>query len=255
MLVPVQYQRIMALADFDEYDLSSFVFKSCTSAPFSAALKADVVKRWPGALIEYYGMTEGGGTCVLVANLHPDKLHTVGKPVEDHDIRLIDDDGNEVASGEMGEVVGRSSAMMSGYHGRRDATDAAIWHDAEGNAFIRHGDIGRFDEDGFLILMDRKKDLIISGGFNIYPSDLEAVLAEHPGVADCAVVGLPSEAWGETPVGFYAGDGDAAEILDWFNARIGKTQRLSALEKVEELPRNAIGKVLKRELRDRYLAA
>jgi acyl-CoA synthetase (AMP-forming)/AMP-acid ligase II len=254
MLVPVQYQRIMALPDFDEYDLSSFVFKSCTSAPFSAALKADVVARWPGALVEYYGMTEGGGTCALVANLHPDKLHTVGKPVEGHDIRLIDDDGNQVAPGEMGEVVGRSPAMMSGYHGREDATGAATWHDPQGNAFIRHGDIGRFDEDGFLILMDRKKDLIISGGFNIYPSDLEAILAEHPGVSDCAVVGVPSEAWGETPVGFFTGTGDAAEILDWFNARIGKTQRLSALEPLDELPRNAIGKVLKRELRDRYLA-
>ena len=255
MLVPVQYQRIMALPDFDRFDLSSFVFKSCTSAPFSAALKADVVARWPGALVEYYGMTEGGGTCALVANLHPDKLHTVGKPAEGHDIRLIDEDGNEVAAGEMGEVVGRSPAMMSGYHGRADATGAATWHDAEGNAFIRHGDLGRFDADGFLILMDRKKDLIISGGFNIYPSDLEAILSEHPGVADCAVVGVPSEAWGETPVGFYAGTGEAAAILDWFNAKVGKTQRLSALEKVEELPRNAIGKVLKRELRDRYLTA
>ena len=172
MLVPVQYQRIMALPDFDDYDLSSSVFKSCTSAPFSAALKADVVKRWPGALVEYYGMTEGGGTCALVANLHPDKLHTVGKPAEGHDIRLIDDDGNEVAPGETGEVVGRSPSMMSGYHGREDATGAATWHDPQGNRFIRHGDIGRFDEDGFLILMDRKKDLIISGGFNIYPVDM-----------------------------------------------------------------------------------
>jgi len=254
MLVPVQYQRIMALPDFDSFDLSSFVFKSCTSAPFSAALKADVVKRWPGALIEYYGLTEGGGTCALVANLHPDKLHTVGKPVEGHDIRLIDDDGNEVAPGEMGEVVGRSPAMMTGYHGRGDATGAAEWHDAEGNRFIRHGDLGRFDEDGFLILMDRKKDLIISGGFNIYPSDLEAILIDHPGVTDCAVVGVPSEAWGETPVGFYTGAGEAEEILDWFNTKVGKTQRLAALEKVDELPRNAIGKVLKRELRDGYLA-
>jgi len=254
MLVPVQYQRIMALPDFDQFDLSSFVFKSCTSAPFSAALKADVVKRWPGALVEYYGLTEGGGTCVLVANLHPDKLHTVGKPVEGHDIRLIDDDGVDVPPGEMGEVVGRSPAMMTGYHGRADATGAAEWRDPQGNRFLRHGDLGRFDDDGFLILMDRKKDLIISGGFNIYPSDLEGILAEHPGVADCAVVGVPSEAWGETPVGFYTGSGEAAEILDWFNAKVGKTQRLTALEKLDELPRNAIGKVLKRELRDGYLA-
>jgi len=144
--------------------------------------------------------------------------------------------------------------MMTGYHGREEATGAATWHDAQGNRFIRHGDVGRFDEDGFLILMDRKKDLIISGGFNIYPSDLEVVLALHPDVADCSVVGMPSEEWGETPVGFYVGGGDPAVILAWFNAQVGKTQRLAALEKVDELPRSAIGKVLKRELRDAYLA-
>ncbi|HVJ00560.1 MAG TPA: class I adenylate-forming enzyme family protein [Sphingomonas sp.] len=254
MLVPVQYQRIMAHSDFDRFDLSSYRLKTSTSAPFSAALKADIVRRWPGLLIEYYGMTEGGGTTLLVCNAHLDKLHTVGQPIEGHDIRLIDEGGHEVAPGETGEVVGRSPAMMTGYHGRAEATDAATWHDAEGNRFIRHGDVGRFDEDGFLILMDRKKDLIISGGFNIYPSDLEAVLARHPGVADCAVVGVPSEQWGEAPVGFYTGNADPAEVQAWFNASVGKTQRLAAIEKVEELPRSTIGKVLKRELRDAWLA-
>ena len=255
MLVPVQYQRLMALPDFDRFDLSSFQFKTCTSAPFSAALKADVLARWPGLLVEYYGMTEGGGTCLLVANQFPDKLHTVGRPVEGHDIRLIDDDGAEVAQGEMGEVVGRSPAMMTGYYGRKDATAAAEWFDAEGNRYIRHGDVGRFDADGFLTLLDRKKDLIISGGFNIYPTDLEAVLAQHPAVADCSVIGVASEAWGETPVGFYVPhtgvDASIAEILDWTNAQLGKTQRLSALHAIDELPRSAIGKVLKRTLRDR----
>ncbi|MCW4461286.1 acyl--CoA ligase [Sphingomonas sp. BT-65] len=254
MLVPVQYQRIMAVADFDSYDLSAFRLKTCTSAPFPPALKADVLARWPGLLVEYYGMTEGGGTSVLICNMFPHKLHTVGVPVEGHDIRLIDEEGREVAQGEMGEVVGRSPAMMSGYHGRKQASADAEWFDAEGNRFIRHGDVGRFDEDGFLILMDRKKDLIISGGFNIYPSDLETELAKHPGVRDCAVVGVPSEQWGETPVGFYVpSDATVAEdILGAVNAVLGKTQRLSALVAVEELPRSAIGKVLKRELRDRY---
>lgn len=255
MLVPVQYQRIMALPDFDAFDLGSFRLKTCTSAPFSAALKADVVARWPGLLVEYYGMTEGGGTCILNATAHPDKLHTVGQPAPGHDIRLIDEDGREVPQGAMGEVVGRSGAMMSGYHGRKQATSEAEWFDAEGNRFIRHGDVGRFDEDGFLILMDRKKDLIISGGFNIYPSDLEAELRQHPGVRDCAVVGVPSQQWGETPVAFYVpGDAtQAAEILAAVNAGLGKTQRLSDLIAIDELPRSAIGKVLKRELRDLYV--
>ncbi len=259
MLVPVQYARIMALPDFDAFDLSSFVLKTCTSAPFAAALKADIVARWPGLLVEYYGMTEGGGTTLLVCNQFPDKLATVGRPIEGHDIRLIDDNGVEVAPGEVGEVVGRSPAMMSGYFGRKEASSAAEWFDADGNRFIRHGDVGRFDADGFLTLLDRKKDLIISGGFNIYPSDLEAILATHPDVADCTVVGMPSEAWGETPMGFYVAradaDDEAAAILGWFNDRVGKTQRLSDLKRLDELPRSAIGKVLKRELRDHYQGA
>ncbi len=258
MLVPVQYARIMAVPDFEAYDLSSFRLKTCTSAPFSAALKADIVARWPGLLVEYYGMTEGGGTCLLVANQFPDKLATVGRAVEGHDIRLIDEDGQEVPQGEMGEVVGRSPAMMTGYFGRNDATSAAEWFDGEGNRYIRHGDVGRFDADGFLTLLDRKKDVIISGGFNVYPSDIEAVLAQHPSVADGTVLGVESATWGETPVGFYVPRADAEDeaeaIRNWVNDRVGKTQRLSALEAIEELPRSAIGKVLKRELRDAYAA-
>ncbi|HEX8388652.1 MAG TPA: class I adenylate-forming enzyme family protein [Sphingomonas sp.] len=256
MLVPVQYQRIMALPDFDRFDLSSFRVKTCTSAPFKPELKAEILARWPGLLIEYYGMTEGGASCGLLCNEHPDKLHTVGRPLPGHEIRLIDDDGREVAPGATGEVVGRSPTMMTGYHGRADATRQAEWHDAEGNRYIRHGDVGRFDEDGFLILMDRKKDLIISGGYNIYPSDLEAVLLRHPDVADATVMGVPSDAWGETPVGFYVAASEAVDtdgILAWTNARLGRTQRLSALHRADELPRSAIGKVLKRELRDRLL--
>ena len=204
-------------------------------------------------------MTEGGGTCILEAHAHPDKLHTVGKPAEGHDIRLIDDAGMEVAPGEAGEVVGHSGGMMTGYHGQPEKTREAEWFAPDGKRFIRTGDVGRFDADGFLTLFDRKKDLIISGGFNIYPSDLEALLGEHPAVAEAAVVGVPSVEWGETPIAFVvARDGQpvAAEALkDWLNARVGKTQRLSALHWVSELPRSAIGKVLKRALRDRHRIA
>lgn len=255
MLVPVQYSRIMAREDFDSYDLSSFQMKFSTSAPFSPALKQDVLKRWPGGLVEYYGMTEGGGACVLAAHLFPDKLHTVGMPAPGHDIRVIDEDGKELPRGEVGEVVGRSDIMMSGYHNRKDQTDAAIWISPEGLRFIRTGDVGRFDADGFLELMDRKKDMIISGGFNVYPSDLEAVLRQHPDVADAAVVGVPSAEWGETPVAFVVSSGADGETLRAFaNERLGKTQRISAVELVDELPRSHIGKILKRELRDAYAA-
>ncbi|TYP61900.1 class I adenylate-forming enzyme family protein [Stutzerimonas stutzeri] len=256
MLVPVQYQRLMAREDFEQYDLSRFRYKMCTSAPFGAALKAEVLARWPGGLIDTYGMTEGGGTCILAAHEYPDKLHTVGRPAEGHDIRVIDDEGHELPVGSIGEIVGHSPAMMTGYLNKPEKTAEAEWLDPSGKRFIRTGDIGRFDADGFLTLVDRKKDMIISGGFNLYPSDLEAILREHPAIADVAVVGVPSTRWGETPVAFVVlAKGETATpeaLLNGFNSRVGKTQRLAQLVLTDELPRSAIGKVLKRELRDQY---
>ena len=253
MLVPTQYQRLLASDGFAAHDLSSFEEKFCTSAPFSAALKRQVLDRWPGGLTEYYGMTEGGGLCILFARRHPDKLHTVGRPAADTDMRIIGEDGVELGAGSVGEIVGRSGAIMSGYHNRPDATAEAMWVSPEGHGFMRTGDIGRFDEDGFLVLMDRKKDVIISGGFNIYPSDLEEILDSHPGVVDAAVVGVPSAQWGETPVAFVVGmDLVASELLEFVNARVGKSQRLADLRIVDALPRNPIGKILKRELRESY---
>ena len=252
MLVPVQYRRIMAHPEFDRFDLSSFRMKYCTSAPFAAELKADVVKRWPGGLVEIYGLTEGGAAFLLLAHEFPDKLHTVGRASPGHEARVIDEEGNELPQGSVGEIVGRSPAMMTGYNNRPDATDAMKWRDKDGTLFYRHGDIGRIDEDGFLTLMDRAKDMIISGGFNIYPSDLEAVLLQDEAVVEAAVIGAPSDDWGETPVGFVVlRDGaDRGVVLAAANAKVGRTQRLNRLVVVDELPRSPIGKVLKRELRD-----
>ena len=256
VLVSVQYQRILALPGFDAYDLSAFQLKIAVGAPSSAALKAEILRRWPGGLVDLYGLTEGGGTCMLMAHEHPDKLHTVGQPAPGHELRVIDDAGNPLPAGQVGEVVGHSPIMMTGYHRLPDATRAAEWHDAAGKRFIRTGDLGSFDADGFLTLVDRKKDMIISGGFNIYPSDIEAVLVQHADVADGSVVGVPSSRWGETPVAFVVlHDGavcDAAAMLDWVNQRVGKTQRIAAVEFVHALPRGPVGKVLKRELRERY---
>ncbi len=259
MLVPVQYQRLMALPDVEAFDLSAFRTRFCTSAPFPAALKAEVLRRWPGGLVEFYGMTEGGGTCILEAHRYPDKLHTVGRPAPGTDLRLIDEAGRELppdVPDSVGEVVGHSPGMMVGYHRRPEATREAEWFDAQGKRFIRTGDVGRFDADGFLVLLDRRKDMIISGGFNIYPSDLEAALREHPSVAEAAVVGVPSREWGETPVAFVVLRPDTREEADalrlWLNARVGKTQRLAALHVLDELPRSSIGKVLKRKLREQH---
>jgi acyl-CoA synthetase (AMP-forming)/AMP-acid ligase II len=192
---------------------------------------------------------------MLEAHNHPHKLHTVGKPVAGHDMRVIDEDGNELPRGSVGEVVGRSAAMMTAYNNQPGKTREAEWYDGEGQRFIRTGDVGRFDEDGFLTLMDRRKDMIISGGFNVFPSDIEAILREHPHVADAAVVGVPSKEWGETPVAFVVVRGDAPSPEDlraWVNGQVGKTQRLSGVRCVDELPRSDIGKVLKRQLRESW---
>jgi acyl-CoA synthetase (AMP-forming)/AMP-acid ligase II len=256
MLVPVQYKRIMDVPDFDSFDLSSMRVKFSTSAPLRADVKKDVLARFPGKLLEYYGLTEGGGITVLAAHEHPTKLHTVGQVAPGNDIRLIDAAGAEVPKGAVGEICGRGPTMMAGYFGRDDLTAEYIWRDPQGHVYFRSGDMGSFDEDGFLVLSDRKKDMIISGGLNIFANDLELVLLDDPDVIDAAVIGVPSEAWGETPLGLVVlreGAGRSAdEILVTANARLGKSHRLSAIEIRDTLPRSTIGKILKKDLRAPY---
>jgi acyl-CoA synthetase (AMP-forming)/AMP-acid ligase II len=254
MLVPVQYRRLLEVPEFDDFDLSSFQVKFSTSAPFPAELKREVLSRWPGALVEIYGMTEGGVVCVLLAHEHPDKLHTVGTWAESSDLKVIDDEGRILPPGSDGEIVGRSVAMMDGYLNQPDKTAKAEWWSPEGLRYIRTGDIARIDEDGFVTLVGRKKDMIISGGFNIYPIDLETVLGAHPAVEEVAVIAKPSEQWGETPVAFVVLTEDAEvsveELRDFANSSLGKNQRISEVRFINELPRSAMGKVLKLDLQD-----
>ncbi|RZV35109.1 MAG: 4-coumarate--CoA ligase [Sphingomonadaceae bacterium] len=257
MLVPVQYQRLMAEPNFDTFNVSSLKLKYCTSAPFSPELKREVLDRMPGGLIEIYSMTEGGVVCLLAAHEFPDKLHTVGRPAPGSELKVLDDNDRPVTAGTPGNLVGRSQTMMAGYRNRPEQTREAYWTDPRtGEVWQRMGDIGRVDADGFVELVGRAKDMIISGGFNIYPSDLEAALEAEPRVAEAAVIGVPSEKWGETPLGFVRLEDGVAEtevpdILSAVNSQLGKTQRLSALHLVNEMPRSHIGKLLKTELRER----
>jgi acyl-CoA synthetase (AMP-forming)/AMP-acid ligase II len=230
--------------------------KQCTGAPLSAAVKRAAVERWPGRFLEIYGLTEGGCTCILDVSEFPHKAHTVGTPAAGNDIRIIDDEGRFLAAGKRGEIVGRSATMMTGYFRNEAANQAFYWRDGEGTIFHRTGDIGLFDEDGFLVLLDRKKDMIISGGFNIYATDIEEKLLSHPDVADAAVIAVPSEKWGETPLGLVVARRESVvdpdELLTWTNAQLGKMQRLSAVELRDELPRSNVGKILKQDLRRPY---
>lgn len=258
MLVPVQYDRLFREPDLASFDLSSLQYKFCTSAPMREDLKRKAVFDMPGRFTEYYGLTEGGIATVLYGNDHPDKLGSVGK-CYGGELRVIDEEGQELPPGRTGEIVGRNQLMMDGYINRSEATDAILWRDAEDNLFFRSGDVGRLDEDGFLYLSDRKKDVIISGGFNIYATDLELVLDRHPDVHEVAVIGVPSEQWGETPLALVVrepmGTSSETSILEWANGQLGKGQRLSGLEFRQELPKSEIGKVLKRALRAPYWEA
>jgi len=254
MLVPVQYDRIMHLDNYDDFDCSSLQFKFSTSAPLREELKRQVVERFEGELVEFYGLTEGGVSCTLFANHFPDKLASVGQPAGE--LRIIDEQGNALPPGQTGEIVGRNWNMMRGYVNRSDATDEMLWYGEAGELFFKTGDIGRLDEDGFLYLSDRKKDVVISGGFNIFATDLEVVLVRHEAVRDAAVVGIPSEQWGETPLALVVleegAEIEAEALRQWANERLGKAQRIAQLEFRDDLPKSDIGKVLKRELRAPY---
>ncbi|MBE0593259.1 MAG: AMP-binding protein, partial [Gemmatimonadales bacterium] len=179
-------------------------------------------------------------------------LGSCGRPNPLVDVKLFDSEMREVAIGEPGEICVRGTLVMDGYWKRPEATEEAFR-----GGWLHTGDVAIKDEEGYLYIVDRTKDMIISGGFNIYPSDIEAVLVRHEAVAEAAVVGVPSDRWGETPIavivpneGFTAVTAD--EIREWANARLGKTQRIAAAWLASALPRNDIGKVSKRHLRDEY---
>jgi acyl-CoA synthetase (AMP-forming)/AMP-acid ligase II len=259
MLVPVQYDRILAASRFGSADLASITHLFSTSAPLGADTKRRILRETRADLVEIYGLTEGGPVTVLEARKHPDKLASVGVPSVGVEVRIVDEEGKDVPPGKAGEVLGRSPNMMSGYLNRPEETGAMVFRCPDGRIFFRSGDVGRFDEDGFLYLLDRKKEVIISGGFNIYATDLEAVLAGHPDVAEVAVIGVPSERWGETPIALVVLGPSVTETPEtseglraFANERLGKTQRLASVEIRPSLPRNAIGKVLKRELKEPY---
>ena len=258
MLVPVQYRRLLQFERFDTYDLSAMRMKYCTSAPFPADLKAEVLARMPGGLIEIYGMTEGGVACIFPVHEFPGKLHTVGFPAPGHFLKVIDEHGTELPAGAAGELVGKSPTMMLGYKNQPEKTREGYWTDpADGSTWQRMGDVGRVDADGFVELVGRTKDVIISGGFNIFPIDLETELAKDERVVEAAVVGVPSDQWGETPVGFVVlKSGVSVDALEDIrtvtNSRLGKTQRVSALHAIAEMPRSHIGKLLKTELRELF---
>lgn len=252
-MVPLQYQKLYESNERKSYDLSSLDASMCCGSALPLWLKTALAKEWPGDFIELYGLTEG-----LVTILSPEDLlrkpDSVGLPCPGQKLGILSDENQLLPPGESGEIVGECRFMMSGYHENPKANEEVTWVHTSGARWLRTGDIGRLDEEGFLYLVDRKKDMIVSGGQNIYPADIESRMHEHPDLADVAVVGLASEKWGETPVAIVVARTtvDVDGLIAWTNSRVGKQQRITDVIVVDELPRNPNGKVLKRELRDRF---
>ena len=252
-VVPLQIERLLSEPSVAGRDLASLDTFMCCGSPLALEAKRAFPERFGCRLIELYGLTEGVCT-ILAPEDFERKTASVGKPFLGTDLKIVGDDDREVPDGTTGEVVGHGPLLMAGYLDRDAASAESTWTDELGRRWLRTGDLGRLDADGFLYLVDRKKDMIISGGQNIYPADIEAVIRSHPDVADVAVVGARSAKWGETPVAIVVATpgaaSDADALREWTNARVGKQQRLAAVLFRASLPRNPNGKVLKRDLRE-----
>ena len=253
MLVPAQIAALLGAPGFDPARLASLECVLSLGAPLLKPDKERFTTALPGRLYELYGLTEGFVT-ILDRDDAVRKAGSVGVPPPFFHVRVIRADGSDVAPGEVGEILGYGPITMSGYYKRPDLTAQTMR-----DGWIHSGDLGYLDEDGFLYLVDRKKDMIDSGGVKVYPRDIEEVAARHPDVREVAVFGIPHDKWGETPLAaVILREGAVAEpaaLRDWINDRVAaRYQRVAAVVVVKDFPRSAAGKTLKRELRAPYWA-
>jgi acyl-CoA synthetase (AMP-forming)/AMP-acid ligase II len=253
MLVPSQIIAILNAAGFDPARLVSLQMVLSLGAPLHREYKDRLNRLLPRRFYELYGLTEGFIT-VLDRDDAERKAGSVGVPPPFYQLRIVGDDGRELPAGETGEIVGRGPITMPGYYARADLTAQALR-----DGWLYTGDLGYVDEDGFLFLVDRKKDMIDSGGVKVYPKDIEEIAAHHPAVREVAVFGIPHDKWGETPVAAIVlrqGEkAEADELRAWINARVAaKYQRVERVLIFDDFPRSAAGKTLKREMRDPFWA-
>ena len=251
MMVPSQIVALLNSPGFDPCRLQSMEAICSVGAPLHREHKDKLTQALPGRFYELYGLTEGFIT-ILDKNDVAAKPDSVGVPIAFSQMRIVKDDGNDAAVGEVGEIVGYSPALMPGYYKRPELTKQAIT-----DGWLHSGDLGYVDDEGFLYLVDRKKDLIISGGVNVFPKDIEEIIVQHPAVREVAVFGVPSEKWGETPLAAVIlqrpGEITEEDLCKWINERVdGKHQRVQTVVFMEDFPRSTAGKTLKREMREPY---
>jgi acyl-CoA synthetase (AMP-forming)/AMP-acid ligase II len=255
MLVPSQIVALLGHPEFTSEAIASLEMLLTVGAPLHREHKERLARLKPGIFYELYGLTEGGSSTVLDRTDYARKPGSVGAPMPLCEMKVVDERGVEVAPGTVGEIIGRGTLIMPGYYKRPELTAQAVR-----DGWLYTGDLGYFDDEGFLYLVDRKKDMIISGGVNVYPKDIEEVVAQHPAVREVAVFGVPDERWGEAPMAAVIltepGAIEPDALKEWINDRVAaKYQRVREVSIRTDFPRNTAGKTLKRELRAPYWSA
>ncbi len=259
-MVPTQFHRLLALPQEvrDRYDCTSTRCMVHAAAPCPPDVKRRMIEWWGDAISEYYAATEGGGTIVTAAEWL-ERPGTVGTAWPGSEVRILDEDGNELPPGVPGTVYLSLALATFEYKGDAAKTEANRYYDGRGGAFFTVGDFGELDDAGYLFLKDRKSDMIISGGVNIYPAEIEGELLSFPKLADVAVFGIPNDDWGEEikavvqpAEGVEPGPELVEEIMAWCEDRLAKFKRPRTVDFIEEMPRDPSGKLYKRTLRDPY---
>ncbi len=251
LMVPTMIVRIANLPEeaIARYDTSSLRWIMSAAAPLTTDAARRFMQRFGPVLWNFYGATETGLVTLAGPGDHVSRPGTIGRALRGNEIRLLDDAGQEVPRGQVGELYARNSTLISGYHNNEEATRSS-----QRDGFFSVGDMGRLDDDGYYYLESRKHDMVISGGVNIYPREIEDHLHLHPAILEAAVVGVPDPEWGETLRAFIVLRHGAAltehEVIDYCREALADFKRPRKVTFLPELPRNPTGKVLKRELRE-----
>jgi long-chain acyl-CoA synthetase len=247
-LVPTMMTLLMHQPDAERYDVSSLETVFASAAPVPIELAEGFEKKFNCEVLEAYGQTEAAPAIALMRPGLIKKAGSTGPPLPGAEVRIEDDDHRQLPGGQVGEICARGPGIMKGYHNLPEVTEDTLKH-----GWLHTGDMGYLDDEGYLFVTDRKKDLIIRGGFNVYPRDVEDLLLEHPGVQEVAVVGKPDERMGEEVMAFVvkaAGqDPGEQDLLDFAAERLAKYKRPKEIVFTGALPKSPIGKVLKKDLR------
>jgi long-chain acyl-CoA synthetase len=259
--VPTMINALLQVPDIDRYDLSSLRLIMYAAAPMPVELLKRALQKFRCGFAQFYGQTESGPLMTILppedhvlegSEQQLQKLGSAGKSVISYEVRVVNEEGTDVSVGEVGEIIGRSEAMMEGYWQLPKESAEKLR-----NGWLHTGDMGKFDEDGYLYIVDRKDDMIISGGVNIYPREVEEVLYQHPSVFEASVIGVPDDYWGEAVKAIIVTKENAVasedEIIRFCGERLAGYKKPKSVEFWKELPKSPQGKILKKDIRKRYL--